>query len=146
MFELLYEVAQSDPLEVVTLTARQNGRQNFMGFGCRKNEFDVRGRLFQRFQQGIEGGIREHMDFVNNDHPKTALGRSVLHPFGQIANIVHPGMRGTVDFQDINGAAVRDLLTLATGVTGVWRRPLFTVQGFGQEAGRWLFSPLRAAR
>ena len=57
MFELLYEVAQRDALEVVALAARQNGLQNFMGFGCRKNEFDMRWWLFQRFQEGVEGGI-----------------------------------------------------------------------------------------
>ena len=44
-------------------------------------------------------------------------------------------MRGTIDFQDINGTAVRDLLTLATGVTRLRRRPLLTIQGFGQEPG-----------
>ena len=79
------------------------------------------------------------MDFVNNDHSKTALGRPVLRPLGQISDIVYPGMRGTVDFQDINGAAVRDLLTLVTGVTGVRGWPLFTVQGFGQEPGGGCF-------
>ena len=79
------------------------------------------------------------MDFINNDHPETALGRSVLHAFGQIAHIVHAGMRGTVDFQDVDGAAVGDFLALATGVTGVRGWPLFTVQGFGQEPGGGCF-------
>ena len=143
---MLYEVAQGDTLEVVALAARQNRLQNFMGVRCRENKFDVRRRLFQGFQQGIEGGIREHMDFVDNDHPKTARGRPILHAFGQIPHIVHTGMRGAVDFQDINGAAVCDLSTLATGVTRVRRRPLFTIQGFGQEPGGCRFSLPRVAR
>ena len=54
-----------DPGEVVPLAAREDGDRDLVRLGRREEELDVRRRLFQRLQQGVEGPGREHVDFVD---------------------------------------------------------------------------------
>ena len=48
------QVVDAAALELVPLAARADGDRNFVVFGRGENEDDVRRRLFQRFQQGVE--------------------------------------------------------------------------------------------
>ena len=100
--QLAEQVPQRNPFEIVALAARHNRGQNFLDLGGGKDELDVVRRLLQGFQQGVKGLIRQHVDFVDDDHPKAALGRAVLHPLGNVADVVDPGMRGAVNFQHVD--------------------------------------------
>ena len=48
------------------LAAGKDRRRNFVDLGRREDEHDMGGRLFKRFEQRIKGGIRQHMDFVDD--------------------------------------------------------------------------------
>jgi hypothetical protein len=74
-----------------------------MRFGGGKNEFDVCGRFLQRFEERIEGRVRQHVDFVDDDDTEATLHRSVLRPLGQVTNIIDSRMRRSIYFQDIKG-------------------------------------------
>ena len=54
-----------DAGEVIPLAAREHGDRNLVRLGGREEELDVRRRLLQRLQQGVEGPGREHVHFVD---------------------------------------------------------------------------------
>src|SRR5579859_4510895 len=58
------------PFEAELQTARKNGNGQLLRIGGCQQEFDMRRRLFQRLEQGIEGVIGEHVDFVDQVHLK----------------------------------------------------------------------------
>ena len=48
------------------LAARADGLRNILGLGCRHHENDVAGRLLQRFEQGVEGGVGDLVRLVED--------------------------------------------------------------------------------
>ena len=54
-----------DAGEVVALAPRKHGDRNLVRLGGGEEELDVRRRLFQRLQEGVEGPGREHVHFVD---------------------------------------------------------------------------------
>ena len=48
---------ERNPAEIVTLQPRQDGFGHLLRLGRREDELDMRGRLFQRLEQGVEGLI-----------------------------------------------------------------------------------------
>ncbi len=113
----------------------------------RHDKDDVRWRLFQGFQQSIEGLRRKHVHFVNDEHLESITGRLDTNIRNDhVANIVDAGVRRCVDFQDIHRAAFGDLATRRAGRLvqrgarrGSWSLGFVTVKGFGdQPRGRGL--------
>ena len=51
--------------EIVPLAARQDGRRDLVQFGRGEDEQDVGGRLLDDLEQGIEGLLGQHVDFVD---------------------------------------------------------------------------------
>ena len=75
-----------DGTQVETLAAGKNGRQDFVRFrGC-EDEFDVLGRLFQRFQKCVEGFLRKHVHlvYINNAEVASAGGKAHIGAAGTI--------------------------------------------------------------
>ncbi|MNE00325.1 hypothetical protein D3C80_927320 [compost metagenome] len=127
-------------------TAGQNGYRQLLRVGGCQQEFDVRRRLFQRFQQRIEAVTREHVHFVNQVNLEAAAGGCVLDVIQQIAGIFHLGSGRGVDLDQINKAP---LLNLAAVVALTARRggdAGFTVQAFGQQARNGGFTHAARAR
>ena len=65
-FQMLDQQRGVDPAQIEALAARQHRHRHFADFGGGENEFGVRRRLFQRLQQRVEGGAREHVHFVED--------------------------------------------------------------------------------
>ena len=92
-----------------------------MDFRGRKNKDRMTGRLLQGFEQGIEGRVGEHMDFVDDIDPIGAMKRRKFHVLSQFSHIVHPGVRRSVNFDDIDGITTSNFHATgasATGLTG----------------------------
>src|SRR3546814_4085150 len=53
-------------LQIELQTARQHGNGNLLWVGRGQDELDVRRRLFERFQHGIESMAGQHVDFVDH--------------------------------------------------------------------------------
>ena len=106
-----------------------------MRFGSGENELDVRRRLFEGLEEGIKSRVGQHMDFVDDDDPKAALGRPVLDTFSEVTDMIDARMRGAVNLQHIDRAAGGDLEAITTGVAGIWSRATLAVEGFGEQAG-----------
>ena len=70
------------------------------------------GRLFQRLQQAVEGGLREHVHFVDDIDLGARHHRAVARAFDDLANIVDAGVRGGVHLDHVDMARFDDRLAM----------------------------------
>ncbi|CDA45195.1 dNA polymerase subunits gamma and tau [Prevotella sp. CAG:5226] len=88
IFEVLDGVGHGDACKVVYLAAAQYGGHDFVLFGSGKHKYGVCGRLFKRFEKGIECSLREHVHLVDDKHLVASYLWGNLHLFNQSANVV----------------------------------------------------------
>ena len=72
-----------------------------MNFGGGKDEFDMFGRLFHRFQQNVPRHFRKHVDFVDDVNFVLAANGTGEHIFRQFAHGFSVVAAGGVDFNNI---------------------------------------------
>ena len=91
------------------------------------------GRFFQRFQQRVERGSAEHMNFVDYIDFITSYRRTVHYVFLYRAYLVHAVVARRVDFNNIHARIFRQLPANFTFVAGrtVFRRK--AVDRFGKN-------------
>ena len=119
--------------EVELQATRQNRDRQLLRIGGREQKTDMRRRLFQRLQQGIEGMLREHVHLIDQVHLVTAARGRVLHVVEQLAGVVDLGARGRIDFDQINKAPLVDLLAGAAAAAGSGGHTGFAVQAFRDD-------------
>ena len=115
-------------LKVETDTARQNCDRHLICFRGAEAKDHMRGRLFQRLEQCIEGRIREHMNFVDDIDAVRAFERHELDVLADFTDIVHAGIGGAVNLDYIDGCPLSNLLTIDAGCAGRSGRPLLAVK------------------
>jgi len=106
----LHEKRHRDAAEVEALAAGNDGRQDLLRLGGGKNEFDVRRRLFEGLEQGVERRLAEHVDFVNDVDLVLAMGRRVLDGLPQVPHLIHAVVRCAVYLQHVEAGAGGNLL------------------------------------
>ena len=96
-----------DAGEVVPLAPRQDGDRDLVRLGGGEEELDVRRRLFQGLQQGVEGPGREHVHFVDviDLEPSPAGPQRGVLP--QLAHLLDAVVAGTVDLDDVDVLPLR---------------------------------------
>ena len=72
--------------------------------GC-QNKDRMTGRLFQCFQKGIEGCLRQHVNLIDDIDTVFADLWGNPHLVGQVSYIVYRVVRGGIQFMDIVGTA-----------------------------------------
>ena len=86
------------------------------------------------------------MDFVDDEDLVAVADRR--HPETRdddVADLVDPGMRGSVDLEDVHVAPLSDLAAGVALTTRVGGRPLVAIEAAGKDAsGRRLADPARA--
>ena len=87
MLKLMANLFDIQRFKMELQTARQDGHRQLLRIGGRQQEFDVRGRLFERFQQGVKTVARQHVHFVDQIDLKAAARRRILDVIQQIASI-----------------------------------------------------------
>src|SRR6187551_1378673 len=97
------------------LAARQDRRGNFMDFSGGKDKHDMGRRLFQRLEQRVECRVGEHVYFIDNVHPIMSSKWSELDVLSNLSDIVHAGIRSSIDLGHIYGRSLRDLQTVGAG-------------------------------
>ncbi len=110
--QMRHQQRRIDPAQVKTLAARQHGDRHFTDFGGGENELGVGRRLFQRLEQRVEGGAREHVHFVEDIDLVTRRDRRVAHRVVDRADVVDAVMRGGVHLDDVEMARVHDRLAM----------------------------------
>ncbi len=110
--------------EVETLAAGQDRRGNLVPLGRRQDEDCVRRRLFESLQEGLKGGRGDRVDLVDDEHlPAVTRGR-VRHDFDEIARLVHFAVRGAVDLERVQRAALEHLHARRANPARSRRRPV----------------------
>ncbi len=105
--ELAEDVFEGDGVKAEVLAAGADGLRNVLRLGRRHHEDDVVGRLFERFQQRVEGGIGDLVRFVEDIDLVTVAGRAIAGGVAQLANLVDAAVGGGVDFDHIDGVSLR---------------------------------------
>ena len=120
-------------------TAAQHRHRHLLRIGRGQHELEIFGGLFQRLQHGVEGGIGQHVHFVDHEDLEAALHRLVDGLFQQTLHLVHATVGGGIELDVIDKAAGIDLGTGLAHTTRLGRdltmavRP-GTVQRLGQNA------------
>ena len=95
-----HDVLYSDPVEVVSLTTRKNGRKNLMFLRCSKNEDSVCRWFLEGLEECIEGRLREHMDLIDDVHAILAHLRRYAHLVHQGLDVFHTVVRCGIQFMN----------------------------------------------
>jgi len=127
------DLAGCDASQVVALAARQHREGDLLGIGRCEDEEAAGRRLFEGLEQGVEGGLRQHVDLVDDEDPVLAGGGRVADRLDQLANVVNARAARCVDLLYVRRVAGNDLLTGMAGATGRVRRPLLAVEAAGQD-------------
>ncbi len=130
------DVIYCNPLEVKDLAARKDGRDDFV-FLCRgQDELGIRRRLLKGLQEGIESGLAEHVDLIDDvDLVLSDLGRDA-HLLHEVADVIHRVVGGGVQLVDVERGIVVESpagLALVTGFHVL--RGVEAVDGLGHDTG-----------
>ena len=106
-----------------------------MRLGGGHHKDDMGRRFFQGLQEGIEGRLREHMDFIDDVNLVFVLRGKISDILPEFPDLIDPAVGGSIDFEDIDGDPIPDLLAERALIAGVPRRSLGTIEGFGQDPG-----------
>ena len=117
-----------DTAKVEALAARQDRHWDLVDLGRRKQEFDVRRRLFERFQKCVERVTRQHMHFVNDIDLVARRHRGIAHRLDNLAHIVDAGVRRGVHLDHVDMAPLGDRAARFAHPARIDRRPALPVR------------------
>ena len=115
-------------LQVEALAPRQHRHRHFLHLGRRKQEFDVRRRLFQRLQQRVEGVFGQHVHFVDDVNLVPRRHGGIAHRLDNLPHVVHTGMAGGVHLDHIDMPPLRDRAARFADTARADRRAALTVR------------------
>ena len=95
----------------------------------RKNKNHIFRRLFQCFEQRVEGAVGEHMDFIHDVYALFENRRGVYDLLAKIANVFDLVVACRIDLQNVRGTAVVYASAGKTFVAGVAVLRVFAVDG-----------------
>ena len=90
-----------------------------MNFGSCQNEYDMFGRFFKRFEQGIERLGCEHMNLVNDVNPVFALCGLELNLVNNLTDIINFSVGCGLHFDNGEDTAVGNSLAEFTFTAGI---------------------------
>ena len=106
--QLADDVVKADGVKAEVLAARADGLRNVFRLRGRHHENHVRGRLFQRLQQRVKGGIGNLVGFVEDPDLVAVARRTVTGGIAQFADFVDAAIGGGVDLDHVNRVALAD--------------------------------------
>ena len=98
--EILHDIRNADAVEIVSLAAGENGRENLVLLRGRKNEYGVGRRLLQCLEEGVEGRLGQHVHLVDDIDTVPADLRRNLDLVHQCLDVVHTVVGGGIQFVD----------------------------------------------
>ncbi len=118
-----------------------------MGLGGGQDENNVRWWLLQGLEQGIRGGIAQHMDFVYYVNLEARYAWRVVHLLTKAPDIVHARIACRVNLDDVQGTAFADRLAHGTSIARLTFPVGETVDRLGEDTRRaGLAGTTRAAK
>jgi hypothetical protein len=101
--------------------------------GGGENEDDVGRRLLQGLEEGVEGGLREHVDLVYEVNLVLAGGGEGYF-VAQAANLVNAAVAGGIELDQVHGAAREEVEAVLAAVAGLTFLAVGAVEGLAEEA------------
>ena len=98
-----------------------------------QHENDVIRRLFQRFQQRVEGGVGDLVRFVENVNFESVAGGTVAGRLSEFADFIDATVRGGIDFDHVHGVSGTDF---GAGFANATRLRHRMVLGAAIQSGR----------
>ena len=134
--QVVDDIGNRHPLEVIDLTTGDDGGQNLMFLRGGENEDDVCRWFLKRLEEGIEGRSGEHVHLVDDEYLVASYLRRYACLLHQRLYLFHTIVGGGIQFKHIVGALFQEGLATLTFVAGIpVRGGMFTVDGFGKNAG-----------
>ncbi|ERJ41197.1 hypothetical protein L810_0018 [Burkholderia sp. AU4i] len=132
-FEMRHDMPGRHLLQVELQAARQHGDGNFLRIGRRKDELDVRRRLFERLQHRVERVIRQHVHFVDHVDLEARIDGRVHGAFEQRGHFIDAAVARGIHLDVIDETPFVDLATGATHAARLRRDAGFTVECLGED-------------
>ena len=95
----------------------------------------MRRRLFQRFEQRVEGLAREHVNFIDDVDLVAAPRRPHGNVLPQLADLVDAAIAGGIDLDHIHILSGRHRVAGVAGVARLGCRSLHAFQRLGEDPG-----------
>ena len=95
--------------QVELQTTAEHGDRHFLRIGGGQHKFQVFGRLFQRFQHGVERRVGQHVHLVDHEDLEAPLHRLVHRLLQQGLHLVHAPVAGGIQFGVVHKAAAVDV-------------------------------------
>ena len=141
ILQLLHDIGHGDASEVVDLTARQDGGNDFLFLGGSKNENGIFRRFLKRLEEGVECRLREHVHLIDDEDAVTAGLRRDTHLLGQVADVVHAVVGGGIQLVDVVRALLVERLARRALVAGLTLgRRVLAIDSLGKDAGTRRFA------
>ncbi len=102
--KMRFEQFGRDAPQIEPLRAAEHCHRKLFDLRGGEQELHMRGRFFQRLEQGVESVARQHVDFVDNVDLVARRNRRVAHRFDDLAHIVDAGMTGGVHLDHVDMA------------------------------------------
>ena len=135
--QMARDVLHRDTLEVVNLTAREDGGENLVLLSRRQDEDGVGRWLFEGLEEGIEGRCREHMHLVNDIDLVATKGGRHLHLLGELTDVLDRVVGRSIQLEDVEGALLFEGTTaLAHATRFPLSREVLAVDGTCQDTRR----------
>jgi len=129
------DILRGDALKGEALAAGENRGGHLVQLGGSENEHQVLGGFLQNFQQSVERGDGEHMDFVDDVYALFHMGGGVDSLVPQGADLIDAVVGGGVQLQHVQEAAVFNAEAGGTLAAGVAVLGMLAVDGLGQDFG-----------
>ena len=124
-----------DAFEIEALAAAEDGGGDFLDVGGGEDELHVSRWFLEGFEEGVEGRVREHVNFVDDVEFVLSAGGGVADVFDDdLADFVDLGVGGGVELEDIEAGARSDFAADIALVAGGDGGALDAVEGFGEDA------------
>ena len=111
-------------MKAEVLAARADGLGNVLRLRGGHHEDDVRRRLFEGFEQRIEGRVGDLVRFVEDVNLVLITRRRVAGGVAQFANLVDAAIGGRINLDHVHGVALANLHTRIASSARLRRRPL----------------------
>ena len=105
-----------------------------MHFSSSQDKDDMWRGFFERLKQGVESGLGEHMDFIDDVNLVSGYSWGEIDLLPEVSDLVNATIGGSIDLYQIKSATFIYRLAHATGIAGLTATIVQTINCFGQDA------------
>ena len=125
---MLHQQGRIQALQIKALAARQNRDRYFTNLGGGEDEFHMRRRLFQSFQQRVESAFRKHVHFVDDINFIARLHGRITHAIDNLAHVINASVGCGIHLDHVNMARFQNGFTTRCHFRHIHGRAVWIVE------------------